>query len=122
MANGDITYSNPGGELNAKAFASGRYTGLATANIDILCGFVPSRIVIHNDTDNTTYIWFKGIAQGSMFQITEQGIKSLEVVTGAPTPLAASGTNTAGEGFRIPLGTTTVLNTTGDDCYWEAWR
>lgn len=118
MANGDITYSNRETMGANKAFASGKYTGLATSNIDVICGFVPGRIVIHNDTDDTEYMWMIGITQGSMFQYTSAGSKTLESVTGAPTPLNGS----EGEGFRVPLGTTTVLNTTADDCYWEAWR
>jgi hypothetical protein len=123
MANGDITYPNKGGADAVKAFASGKYTGLATANIDILCGFVPSKIKIWNETDGYGFEWFTGIAQGSMLQtVGSTGVKTLEAITGAPTPLAASASNVTGIGFRVPLGTTTVINTTADDCYWEAWR
>lgn len=135
MANGDITYSNPGAESAHKAFASGIYEGLATADIAILCGFVPAKIVIHNDTDDTTYVWFKGMTQGQMFQYAAAGDKTLETVTGAPVPITSDASVLGeslydgaayfapdGEGFYIPLGTTTVLNTTGDKVYWEAWR
>ena len=122
MANGEITYSNPGGEMNSKALASGKYTGLATANIDIICGFTPSKIEIWNETDGYGFEWFTGITQGSMLQtVGSTGVKTLETITGAPVPLTKA-LSEAGQGFRVPLGTTTVINTTADDCYWAAWR
>ena len=122
MANGDITYTTPGGQSGNKAFASGKYTGLATENIDILCGFTPSKIHIWNETDGYGFEWFTGITQGSMLQtVGSTGVKTLESITGAPVPLT-NALSTAGAGFRVPLGTTTALNTTADDCYWEAWR
>jgi hypothetical protein len=131
MANGDITYSRKGGESLVKSFASGSYVGLATATIDIIVGFTPSKIVMHNDTDDTEYTWFTGVAQGSMFQRIAAGDKTLEVLGSAgveaPLPLTAAMKDAAGalvdgEGIRVPLGTTTALNTTADVVYWEFWR
>ena len=122
MANGDITYSRKGAETMITAFASGRYTGLATANIDMLIGFTPSRIEIWNETDGFGFIWTVGMTQGVMMQtVGSTGVQTMETITGAPTPLTAA-LSVLGEGFRVPLGTTTVINTTGDDCYWIAWR
>ncbi len=121
MANGDIIYSNPGGNLIPSVFASGKYTGLQTANIDILCGFTPSKIEIWNETDGYGFEWFTGLTQGDMLQtVGSTGVKTLETVTGAPVPLTAA-LDAAGQGFRIPSGTT-VINTTADDCYWIAYR
>jgi len=127
MANGEITYTNPGGESSNKAFASGSYTGSGAA-INILVGFVPSKIVIHNDTDNTEFVWFAGIAEGSMFQYTSAGAKTL--ITGGPTLYgdtaddvwngSGGDSNANGHGFTVPA--TAVLNTAADDCYWEAYR
>ena len=131
MADGDITYSRKGGETMATSFASGSYIGLATANIDLIVGFTPSKIVFHNDTDDTEYTWFTGVAQGSMFQRVAAGDKTLEVLGSAgveaPLPLTstmltAAGALVDGEGIRVPLGTTTALNTTSNVVYWEFYR
>ena len=128
MANGDITYSKKGAETGATAFASGKYVGAAALNLDILCGFTPSQIEIWNETDGLGFIWYVGIAQGSMMQtVGADGVQTLEAITGAPTPITpdlldADGLQVAGQGFRVPLGTTTVINTDADDCYWKAWR
>ncbi len=122
MANGDITYSNPGGHSGNKAFASGKYTGEAASNIDILCGFTPAKIHVWNETDGYGFTWFEGMTQGTMIQVKgDDGVTTLETVTGAPVPLTPA-LSTAGAGFRVPLGSDTVLNTDADDCYWEAWR
>lgn len=128
MANGDITYSRKGAETMATAFASGKYVGAAALNIDILVGFTPSKIEIWNETDGNGFIWTVGITQGDMMQtVGATGVQTLETITGAPVPITqamtdADGVQVAGEGFRVPLGTTTVLNTDADDCYWVAWR
>ena len=128
MANGDVTYSNPGSGDGNNAYASGKYTGIgSSAAINVICGFQPSRIAIYNDTDDCWFVWFKGIAAGSMLQSINDGTQSL--VTGGPVVFAGKigsfdGTNPvapAAEGFTIPAASS-ALNTAGDDCYWEAWR
>lgn len=117
MANGDITYSNVGGEAGIKPFASGTYVGETGVAHNIICGFQPSMIVLHNDTDDTEYKWFKGVAAGSMFQRAAAGDKSL--ITGGPTVYGDDYGDT-GEGFTIPA--TAAINTNADVIYWEAWR
>jgi hypothetical protein len=113
MANGDITYTNPGGQSINKALSSGLYIG-SGAELNIIVGFQPSKIVLHNDTDDTEFVWFAGMAAGTMFQYTSAGAKTM--ITGGPTVYAGAD----GEGFTVP--TTAVLNTAADLVYWEAYR
>ena len=115
MTDGDITYSNPGCHSGDKPFASGIYEGSA-ADIDIICGFQPSRIVIHNDTDDTEFMWMLGVTAGCVFRYTSAGAKTLETGLVGPIVLAGSG----GEGFTVPA-LATEMNTASDVCYWEAW-
>jgi hypothetical protein len=125
MANGDITYSNPGGLENVKAFACGSYIGLAAGNIDIICGFTPSMVVLQNVTSKEMFMFhtsmastygFLSIADGTrtFVQLGSSGVESPVVLTPA--------LSSAGEGFRVPLGTTTAFNTDGEVTHWQAWR
>lgn len=118
MANGDVTYSHKGGMQSYSAHACGKYTGSGAA-IHVLCGFQPTRIVIHNDTDDTEYLWFKGMTAGYVFQYTSAGSKTLE--SGMSGPVVFAGDDDEGEGFTVDADST-EMNTAADDCYWEAWR
>ena len=125
MANGDITISQNTVALDAPAFATGTYVGSAAA-INIVLGFVPSMIQIFNDTDDTEFLWFRGVAAGSMFQRVAAGDRTL--VTGGPTLYGDTSddtygdSNTAtGQGFTIPAAAS-ALNTAADACYFVAWR
>lgn len=130
MANGDITYTQNNCSLDVSAFACGTYVGSGAA-INIILGFVPSMIQIFNDTDDTEFLWFRGVAAGSMFQRVAAGDRTL--VTGGPTLYgdtsddgnppqdAYESHSETGQGFTIPAAAT-ALNTAADACYWVAWR
>jgi hypothetical protein len=127
MANGDITYSRVGGESVVSAFAAGSYIGLATEDIDVICGFFPAKIVLKNVTSKetcewvvgqaSTYVWLT-IADGTrtFVQLGASGVESPVVMTTAQALVAD------GEGFKVPLGTTTAFNTTAEVVHWEAYR
>ena len=114
MANGDITYSNPGGDSNVQAFASGKFVGVAAAT-NIICGFQPNKIILYNHTDASKFTWVKGMTAGHFFQVVTAGTQTV-VTSGGPTVYSGS----SGEGFTIP--NTAVFNTAADDITWEAWR
>lgn len=128
MATEAITYSNPGGESSHKAFASGLLTSDGTA-ADIICGFVPSRIVLYDytGTNPDVYIWVKGLAVSNCFKITG----STGVITKGVTAVALLGDTqddtwdgtggdsyASGHGFQIPA----ALLTDADTWAWEAYR
>ena len=81
MAAGDITYSNVGGEARVKSFASGIVSADADTAINVIVGFVPSRIVLHYKdtgavTNDVKIEWFKGITAGEY--IKSIGIQNIE--------------------------------------------
>lgn len=116
MANGDITYDNPGGNLVPSAFASGTFTGVAAAT-NIQCGFKPNKIVLYNLTDASKFTWVKGMDAGTFTQQLAAGTTTV-VTSGGP--VVFDGNADEAEGFTIP--NTAVFNTAADDVVWEASR
>lgn len=129
MATESITYTNPGGEANVKAFASGSYVSDGT-DLPIYCGFVPSRIEFINESSSAyfTYVWFKGMAAGSYYLITAATGVMTYSATGGPTPLGDTAndvwdgtggdSDANGQGFQIPA----ALLTDADTGQWIAYR
>lgn len=119
MAAGDVTYSAVG-----QNFACGIALANDGADVEVLCGFVPDKIVLHyKDTGATTVdrviMWLKGMTAGYYWKtLMSNGVITLET-SGGPTVLAASETNVTGEGFTIPDA---IMDADSDTIYWEAWR
>lgn len=119
MAAGEITYSAKGSYK-----ASGVVLADADTAINVLCGFQPDKITLYyKDTGATTVdkvmIWLKGMTAGYYWStLMSTGAITL-ATSGGPTVLAASATNTSGEGFTIPAG---LMDADSDTIYWEAER
>jgi len=137
MAAGDITYSHVGGMGGESAFASGTVSADADTAVNVLCGFVPSRIVLHyKDTGAVTndeiYEWVEGMTAAQYWKTQmSDGIVTLET-SGGPVVYGDTTDDTftegsapdyedsaTGHGFTIPAG----LQATDEDViYWQAWR
>lgn len=119
MAAGDVTYSARGSYK-----ASGIVSADADTAVNVLCGFAPDKITLYyKDTGATTQdkiiTWVKGMTAANYWSLLmSTGVVTL-VTSGGPTVLAASATNTTGEGFTIPAG---LMDADADTIYWEAER
>lgn len=128
MAAGDITYSNPG---SGKNFASGIVLADASDDVNVLCGFVPTRIVLYyKDTAATTVDrvieWFKGMTAGNYWNtLMSTGVITLVTSNG---PLVYGDTSddvygasesATGQGFTIQ---NEIEDADSDIIYWQAWR
>jgi hypothetical protein len=119
MAVGDITYTNPGGELATSAFASGKLIVDADAAANIICGFQPTRVelllVDAGATANTMMIWNNAMPDGTYALISDGGDLTFPTTLGVTVYSGASG-----EGFTIPANQTGAADS--DVIYWTAWR
>ena len=131
MAAGDITYSNPGGEAAVKAFASGIVSADADTAINVICGFVPSKIVLYyKDTGATTVdrimTWVKGMTAAHYWSLLNSTGVVTVATSGGPVvygdtsdDVYGSEESATGQGFTIPAG---LMDADEDTIYWEAWR
>jgi len=77
----------------------------------------PEKVVVHNEDNNYTAFWMKGMADGEAFVISDVGAKSL-VTSNGFTMLA--GSSTESPGFR--LGALANINdTTTEKLFVEAY-
>ena len=118
MAAGDVTYSARGSYK-----ASGIVSADADTAVNVLCGFAPDKIILfYKDTGATTadkiITWTRGMTAGHYWNQAQSGTNTI-ATSGGPTVLAASATNTTGEGFTIPAG---LMDADADTIYWEAER
>lgn len=128
MATELITYSNPGGESSNKAFASGLLTSDGSI-VTILCGFVPTKIIItdYTGTNPDIITWVKGMAITAAHLLTGSTGVVTKGITG-PYPYGdteddtwdgtGGDSTTDGHGFVIPA----ALLTDADTWMWEAYR
>lgn len=131
MAAGDITYSNPGGEAAVKAFASGIVSADADTAVNVICGFVPSQIILfYKDTGATTVDrviqWFAGMTAGYYWNtVMSTGVITL-ITSNGPTvygdtsdDVYGAGESATGQGFTVPSA---LEDADEDTIYWQAWR
>ena len=129
MAAGDITYSNPAGTY--QTFASGIALADADTALNVIVGFVPSRIVImYKDTGATTndarVEWVKGMTAANYWKtVLSTGACTL-TTSGGPVvygdtsdDVYGSSEDAEGQGFTIPAG---LQDADSDIMYWEAHR
>lgn len=122
---GTITYTNPGGMSFTPGFASGTIAADGNAT-NVICGFIPRKIVIYNTTDASIFIWTKGMAAGYFYQQLTAGTTTY-VTSGGPTVYGdtsddvwGASESATGQGWTLPA--TAVMNTNNDALVWEAWR
>lgn len=110
---------------------SGGFTQATTAiAIDVEVGFVPSRVVIYNETASCFEEWNKSMAdaEGILSPGTAGGSASLLLTTGGITPILSSATSashtapTTIMGFTFGLDTAGRMNNAEDVYTWVAFR
>lgn len=113
-----ITYANQQGSTSEGAFASGKAVSDGAADFNILCGFIPTRIVLLNATNLIEIDWYAGMTAGHYHKTIgtgqDVGLQSVETSGG---PVAYTGDD--GYGFTVPKS---LADTEGDEVYWRAYR
>ena len=135
MAVGDITYTNMGSESANRIVANGSLVVDADADANIICGFVPSVVILFlidaGATANTMMIYTSSMADGTYALISDGGDltfpTSLGVVPYGDTTddTWATGSKpvfetTSGTGFTIPANQTGAADS--DVIHWIAFR
>jgi len=133
MAAGDITYSH-GCDGGLSAIATGQVLADASDAINVLIGFVPSRIELHyKDTGATTkdaiFLWIKGMTLGYYWGILMSTGAQALVTSGGPVPYgdtsddvwdgSGGDSNANGQGFTIPAG---LMDADSDVINFTAYR
>jgi len=133
MADGDVTYLT--GDL-ANGYMCGVFTSASTADVEVLCGFQPRRVVLRSALGGVIakYEWHAGMDEGGYFLLQDTGSAQnyyyrasggITLFAGELEGLADDGATmneAKAEGFTIPASLEQLNDTASQDNFWEAWR